>query len=76
MSSLAASDNAGTWNATPVKHLGESDRQPAKVAAALLVVITTGTKAYGVAVLLKFPIPSFAVTVVAPGPDLSSGRQR
>ncbi len=76
MSAVTANDNAGTWNTLPATRPGKAGRQPTKNATSLLVLVTTGAKIYGVAVLLKLPVPSFAVTVVAvPGADLAPGRQ-
>lgn len=75
MSAVTANHDAGICNAMPITRIGQADRRPAKDATALLVIVKTGAKVYGVAVLLKFPVPSFAVTVVASGADLASGRQ-
>lgn len=79
MSALAATDDARTCSSStvPVPRLRASDRQRDKAGATLLVLLTTGVKVYGIAILLRFPIPSVAVSVVAvPASDLASGRQR
>lgn len=75
MSALTANDKAGNGNVLPVTRTGEPNRRPVK-RTALVVLIRTDAKTYGVAVLLRFPVPSVAVTVVAaPGADLASGRR-
>lgn len=72
MSAVTAND-AGIRSAMPVTRPGLVAREP--TTTALLVVITTAARIYGVAVVLKFPVPSFAVTVVASAADLAPGRQ-
>lgn len=41
----------------------------------VFVIVRSGARVYAVAVLLKFPVPSLAVTVAASRADLASGRQ-
>jgi len=76
MKALTANDKAGNLNAVPLAGTGARGGRSTFGPSSLLVLIATGARIYGVAVVLKFPLPSVAVRIVAaPGAGVASGRQ-
>jgi len=76
MSVLTAIDKSGNSNAALLAGVHARARQSKLGPSSLLVLIATGARLYGVAVVLKFPLPSIAVSIVAvPGAHMASGRQ-
>lgn len=76
MSVQTAIDKSENSNAALLAGIHARARQSKLGPPSLLVLISTGASLYGVAVVLKFPLPSIAVSIVAvPGADIASGRR-